>query len=55
MYSPAEKSGINMIQLILTVFYRPVIMIGPGGLLSVVHHLFAAPVSVLWVRMLKNK
>jgi hypothetical protein len=33
----------------------PIIMIGPGGLLLVVPHLFALPVSVLWVRLQKDK
>ncbi len=44
-----------MTQLLVTAFYRSVIMIGPGGLLSVVPHLLASPVSVLWVSMLKKK
>jgi len=30
-------------------------MIGPGGLLSVISHLFAVPVLVLWVRRLEKK
>ncbi len=33
----------------------PIIMIGPGGLQLVVPHLFAIPVSVLWVELQKNK
>jgi len=32
-----------------------IIMIGPGGLLLVVPHLFAIPVSVLWVELQKYK
>jgi len=40
---------INRIQLLLHVSDWPIIMIGPGGLLLVVPHLFAVPVSVLWV------
>jgi hypothetical protein len=34
--APAEKSVINMISLVLSVFDWPIIMIGPGGLLLVV-------------------
>jgi hypothetical protein len=30
-------------------------MIGPGGSLLVVSHLFAVPVSVLWVGLQKSK
>jgi hypothetical protein len=30
-------------------------MIGPGGLLLVVHHLFVVPLSVLWVGLQKSK
>jgi hypothetical protein len=32
----------------------PIIMIGPGGLLLVVSHLFAIPASVLWVGLQKS-
>jgi len=52
--APAEKSVINMIELVLSVFDWPVIMIGPCGLLLVVPHLFAVPVSVLWVGLQKS-
>ncbi len=38
-----EKSVINMIRLLLPVFD----WFGPGGLLLVVPHVFAVPVSVL--------
>jgi hypothetical protein len=38
-----------MIWLLLSVFDWSIIMIGPGGLLLVVSHLFAVPVSVLLV------
>jgi hypothetical protein len=44
--APTQKSVINWIWLLLSVSDRPIIMIGPGGLLSVVPHLFAVPVSV---------
>jgi hypothetical protein len=30
-------------------------MIGPGGLVLVVPHLFAVPISVLWVGLQKSK
>jgi hypothetical protein len=33
----------------------PIIMIGPGGLLLELHHLFAVAVSVLWVGLQKSK
>jgi hypothetical protein len=45
--TPAEKSVINMILLLISVSDWPIIMIGPGGLLLVIPHLFAVPVSVL--------
>jgi len=32
-----------------------IIMIGPGGLLLVVPHLFTIPVSVWWVGLQKSK
>jgi hypothetical protein len=38
-----------MIRLLLSVSDLPIIMIGPGGWLLVVHYRFAVPVSVLWV------
>jgi hypothetical protein len=44
--APTQKSVIDMIWLLLSVSDRPIIMIGPGGLLLVVPHLFAVPVSV---------
>jgi len=34
---------INMIWLLVSIFNWPIIMIGPGGLLLVVPHLFAVP------------
>ncbi len=43
-----------MIQLLLSVSDWPIIMIRPGGLLLVVPHLFAVPVSVLWVGLAKE-
>jgi hypothetical protein len=33
----------------------PIIMIGPGGLLLVISHLFAIPDSVLWVGLKKEE
>jgi hypothetical protein len=36
-------------------FNWPIIMIGPGGLLLVVFHLFAVSVLVLWVGLEKSK
>jgi hypothetical protein len=51
----AEKSVINMISLVVSVSDWPIVMIGPGGLLSVVSHLFAVPVSVLLVGLQKSK
>jgi hypothetical protein len=44
-----EKSVINMIWLPIPLFDWPIIMIRPGGLLLVVPHLFAVPLSVLSV------
>jgi len=45
---PLQKKEYNkMIQLLLSVSDWPIIMIGPRGLLLVVPHLFAVPVSVL--------
>jgi len=44
----AEKSAGNMIWLLLSVSDWPIVLIAPGGLLLVVPHLFAVPVSVLW-------
>jgi hypothetical protein len=52
--APAEKSVINMISLVLSVSNLPIIMIRPGGLLLVVPHLFALPVSVLWFGVAKE-
>ncbi len=49
--APAEKNVINVIWLLLSIFDWPIIMIAPCGLLSVVPHLFAVPVSVLRVRL----
>jgi hypothetical protein len=46
---------INMIRVLVNVSNWPVIMIGPGGLLLVVPHLFAVPVSVLCVGLQINK
>ncbi len=46
--APAKKSVINMIWLLLSVSDRPITMIAPGGLLLVIPHLFAVPVSVYW-------
>jgi hypothetical protein len=39
------KSVIKMMWLVLSVFDWPIIMIGPGGLLLVVPHLFAVQLS----------
>ncbi len=49
-----QQSPINMIQLLLPVSDRPTIMIGAGGLLLVVSHLFAVPVFILWVGLEKS-
>jgi hypothetical protein len=49
-----EKCVINMIYLLLSVSDWPIIMIGPSGLLLVVSHLFAVPVSVLLVGLQKS-
>jgi hypothetical protein len=46
VYLP-EKSVINMIRPLLPVSDWPIIMIGSGGLLLVVSHLFAVSVLVL--------
>jgi hypothetical protein len=43
-----------MIQLLLPVSDRPTIMIGAGGLLLVVSHLFAVTVLILWVGLEKS-
>jgi hypothetical protein len=37
------------------VLIGSIITIGPGGLLLVVPHLFAIPVSILWVELQKIK
>jgi len=42
------------ILFVLTVSDWPIIMIAPGGLLLVVPHVFAVPVSVLWVGLQKS-
>jgi hypothetical protein len=53
--APAEKSVINMICLLVSVFDSPIVMIGPGGLLLiVVPHLSVVPVSILWVGWQKS-
>jgi hypothetical protein len=49
-----EKSLINMIWLLLSVSDLSIIMIGPGGLLLVVSHLFAISVLVWWVGLQKK-
>jgi hypothetical protein len=48
-----QRRVINMIRLLLPVSDWPIIMIGPGGLLLVVFHLFAVRVLVLWVGLEK--
>jgi len=48
----AEKSGINVISLLLSVSDWLIIMIGPSGLLLLVPHLFALPVSILYITKL---
>jgi hypothetical protein len=50
-----EKSVVNMIWLLLPVFDWTIIVIGPGGLLLVVSHLFAVPVWVISVGWEKTK
>jgi hypothetical protein len=52
--APGEKSLINMISLLLSVSYWPRVLIGAGGLLLVIPHLFAVPVSILWVGLPKK-
>jgi hypothetical protein len=50
--SVIKKSVINTISLLLPpVSDWPIIMIRPGGLPSVVSHLFAVSVSIVWVRL----
>jgi hypothetical protein len=44
-----------MIELLLCVSDWHMVIIGRGGSLLVVPHLFAVPVSVLWVRLQKSK
>jgi hypothetical protein len=47
---------INMIQLLLPIASDwPIMIIGPGGFLLVVSHLFTVPVLVLWVGLQKSK
>jgi hypothetical protein len=53
-YEPGKKSVINMNLLLLSVSDWPIIMIGPGGLLLVVHHLFSVLVTVVWVGLQKS-
>jgi hypothetical protein len=50
-----KKSVINMIWLLVSVSDWPIILIRPGGLLLVVPHLFAVPVSVLSMGLQKSK
>jgi hypothetical protein len=52
-YRPQKKSVINGIWLLLSVSNRSIIMIGPSGLLLVVPHIYALPVSVLWLGLQK--
>jgi hypothetical protein len=49
-----DVSVINMIGLLLPIFDWLIIMIGPRGLLLVVSHLFAVPISVLYGWGCKN-
>ncbi len=53
-YKPAKKSVLNMNLLLLSVSDWPIIMIGPGGSLLVVHHLFSVLVTVVWVGLQKS-
>jgi hypothetical protein len=53
--APVETSVIITIGLLITVSDWAIIMIGLGGLLLVIHLLFAAPVSVLSVGLQENK
>jgi hypothetical protein len=47
---------INMIQLLLPIVSDwPIMIVGPGGFLLVVSHLFTVPVLVLWVGLQKSK
>ncbi len=52
--TPAKKSVINMIWLLLSVSDWLIIVISPGGLLIVVPHVFGVQVSVLWVGLPKK-
>jgi hypothetical protein len=45
---------MEMFELVLSVSDWPIIMIGRGGLLLVVPHLFAVPVSVLLLRFIQG-
>jgi len=49
-----EECDIYTISLLLPVSAWSIIMIGSGGLLLVVSHIFAIPVLVLWVRFGKK-
>jgi hypothetical protein len=48
-----EKIVMNLIWLPPFVFDWPFVMVGLGGLLLVVPHLFAIPILVLWVGLEK--
>jgi hypothetical protein len=50
--TPTRKECNEYDMIVAPVSYRPIIMIGLGGLLLVVSHLFAVP--VLWL-LLENK
>jgi hypothetical protein len=52
--SPAKKSVINVIYVLLSVSHWPIIMKGPCGLLLVGPHLFAVPISVFFVGLQKS-
>jgi hypothetical protein len=54
-YSPVEKSVLNMFWQLISVSDWLIVMIGSGGLLFVVPHLFAVPVSVLLVGLQNSK
>jgi hypothetical protein len=49
------KECTKYIRLPLSISDSPIIMIGPNGLILVVPHLSAIPVSVLWLGLLKSK
>ncbi len=50
----SEKTVVNLIRPLLPDSDWPIIIIGLGGLLLVVSHLFAVSVSVLWVGFQKS-